>query len=89
MRTISGSNLSLSSVVDFLWTKAVTDGTRQTYSQGMKCFRTFLALNNLSVDGSVPKVSEDLLIMFVAHCYSVLHLRYSTIQLYLSGIRYF
>ena len=55
----------------------------------MKCFRTFLALNNLSVDGSVPKVSEDLLIMFVAHCYSVLHLRYSTIQLYLSGIRYF
>ena len=89
MCTISGSDLSLNSVVDFLWSKAVSDGTRQTYSQGMKCFRTFLALNHYGVDGSLPTVNEDLLLLFVAHCYDNLHLRYSTIQLYLSGIRHF
>ena len=89
MCTISGSDLPLSSVIDFLWTKAISDGTMQAYNQGMKCFRTFLALNSYSVDGTLPTVNEDLLLLFVAHCYRNLHLRYNTIQLYLSGIRYF
>ena len=55
----------------------------------MKCFRTFLALKNYSVDGTLPTVNEDLLLLFVAHCYKNLNLKYTTIQLYLSRIRYF
>ena len=54
----------------------------------MRCFRTFIALNNISVDGSIPVVDENMLILFVAHCYSVLHLKYCTIKLYLNGIRF-
>lgn len=34
-------------------------------------------------------VSEDLLLYFVAHCQSVLKLKYSTIKLYLAGIRFY
>lgn len=33
-------------------------------------------------------VSEDLLLLFVAYCFSALHLSYSTIKLYLCGIRF-
>ena len=33
-------------------------------------------------------MSEDLLIYFVTHCQSVLKLKYSTIKLYLAGIRF-
>ncbi|CAG2186512.1 unnamed protein product [Mytilus edulis] len=36
----------------------------------------------------MSKVSEDLLIYFVAHCQSVLKLKYSTIKLYLAGVRF-
>jgi hypothetical protein len=37
----------------------------------------------------LPPISEQLLIYFVAHCDENLHLAYTTIKLYLSGIRYF
>lgn len=37
----------------------------------------------------VPPISEQMLMYFVAHCDENLHLSYSTIKLYLSGIRFF
>lgn len=79
----------MNNIVDFLWDKSISDGTRQTYGHGMKCFRTFLALNNYSADRSLPEVNEDMLINFVAYCYSALQLKCSTIQLYLSGVRHY
>ena len=67
--------------MDYLWSEAISSGTKQAYNTGMRCFRTFIALNNISVDGSIPVVDENMLILFVAHCYSVLHLKYCTIKL--------
>ena len=74
--------------MDYLWSEAISSGTKQAYNTGMRCFRTFIALNNISVDGSIPVVDENMLILFVAHCFSVLHLKYCTIKLYLNGIRF-
>ena len=45
-------------------------------------------MNNFRVDDSFPDVNEEILLLFVAHCFHVLRLRYSTIKLYLSGIRF-
>ena len=36
----------------------------------------------------LPPISEDILIFFIAHCFQLLKLQYSTIKLYLCGIRY-
>ena len=88
MYSLPGNNLSLNSVVDYLWSEAVGGRTKQAYNTGMRCFRTFLALNNFICDGSIPVVDENMLILFVAHCFSVLHLKYGTIKLYLNGIRF-
>lgn len=38
--------------------------------------------------GSLPPISEDLLIRFVSYCDKYLHLKLATIKLYLSGIRF-
>ncbi|XP_070581563.1 von Willebrand factor-like [Ptychodera flava] len=35
-----------------------------------------------------PPISEDLLIYFIVHCATHLHLKYSTIKVYLAGIRH-
>lgn len=36
----------------------------------------------------MPPISEDILLCYVAHCYKFLSLKYSTIKLYLCGIRF-
>ena len=38
--------------------------------------------------GSLPKISESVLIAFVTYCQQSLHLRYDTIKLYLAGIKF-
>lgn len=43
---------------------------------------------NLTTPVEPWRISEDILIYFVSHCYSVLKLRYSTIKSYLCGIRF-
>ena len=88
MYSIPGNHLSLNSVVDYLWSEAVSYGTKQAYNTGVRCFRTFLAQNNFCVNGSLPVIDENMLILFAAHCFSVLNLRYCTIKLYLNGIRF-
>jgi hypothetical protein len=47
-----------------------------------------MLLNNVISPGSMPLISEDILIYFVAHCHSVLKLKYPTIKLYICGIRF-
>ena len=47
------------------------------------------SLNELiNKDDTLPAASEDLLIQFVAYCYNVLKVQYTTIRCYLSGVRY-
>ena len=67
MYSLPGNNLSLNSGVDYLWSEAVGVRTKQAYNTGMRCFGTFLALNNFICDGSIPVVNENILILFVAH----------------------
>ena len=88
MYSLPANNLSLNSVVDYLWSEAVSVGTQQTYNTGIRCFRTFLAQNNFCTKGSLHVVDENMLILFVAHCFSGFRLRYCTIKLYLNGIRF-
>ena len=50
---------------------------------------TFLLLSGIIFDSNeLPILSEDLLLSFVTYCVNHLHLQYSTIKLYLCGIRY-
>lgn len=60
------------------------------YSTGYKCFITFCSMyiRGFNSANLMSTVNEDVLLYFVAHCQSVLKLKYSTIKLYLAGIRF-
>ena len=48
-----------------------------------------MLLNNVHLHaGYLPPISEEILIYFVAYCFRHLNLQYSTIKLYVCGIRY-
>ncbi|CAG2225661.1 unnamed protein product [Mytilus edulis] len=85
------NSVELDQAVDSLWNKSINVNTRNVYSTGYKCFIQFCG-NHITGFNSrsfnMSKVSEDLLIYFVAHCQSVLKLKYSTIKLYLAGVRF-
>lgn len=68
---------------------AIATSTRKAYNTGWACYRKFLLLNNVWVGAAgMPPVSEDLLMMFAAHCFYGLHLSYGTIKLYICGVRF-
>ena len=79
--------MELQQTVNDLWKGAISDRTRASYSQGYKTYVRFLALNNVTWL-SLPPISEDILIYFVAHCHSTQQLSHATIKLYLCGVRY-
>ena len=59
------------------------------YATAVKSFKTFLLLNNITKSMvSLPEISEDIIIMYIAYCHKTLCIRYDTIKLYLSGIRF-
>lgn len=70
-----------------LWNSAIAQSTSESYRTGLNCFLRFASLSLVSYAG-LPDLTEDLLIYFVTHCHSVLRLRFSTIKLYLCGIRF-
>ena len=46
-------------------------------------------MNNISSDvRTLPEVTEDVFILYIAYCFDTLHIKYSTIKLYLSGIHF-
>jgi hypothetical protein len=67
---------------------SVATSTRAVYRSGLDRFVTFLKLNNYATGPGLPVVSEDILMTFVTYCYKILSLSYSTIKLYLCGIRF-
>jgi hypothetical protein len=81
------SNVGLQQTVTGLWYGAISDRTRTGYDTGYHTYLRFLALNNVHWI-SFPPISEAILILFVAHCFSVLCLQYSTIKSYLCGVRF-
>ena len=75
--------------VSELLIESVSSSTQRTYKTGFQAFMTFLLLSGIIFDSNkLPILSEDLLLSFVTYCVNHLHLQYSTIKLYLCGIRY-
>jgi hypothetical protein len=76
--------------VNVLWDCAITDRTRTQYSTGVNTYFRFLQLSGADFKSAdMPPVTEQLLIGFCAFCSEKLQLRFSTIKLYLSGIRFY
>ena len=81
--------MDLNQTISSLWNYALSSRTLAAYETGVQSYKTFLMMNNLifSMD-SLPVVSEDVLMLYVAHCYKTLKLKYTTIKLYLCGVRF-
>ena len=68
---------------------SVSKSTKKAYDTGLKTFIQFLLLQGLAFDVSkLPVTSEKILVDFVAYCFDCLKLKFTTIKLYLCGIRY-
>lgn len=81
--------MELKQSVDELWTHAIASKTRAMYNTGYSHFGRFLLLHGVNINiHKFPPVTEDILIYVVAHCFKVLQLKYTTIKLYLCGIRH-
>ena len=92
LSTTRASDLDLTDLnrtISALWSHALSSRTLTAYETGVQSFKHFLMMNNLifSMD-SLPTVSEDILMLFIAHCYRTLKIKYTTIKLYLCGIRF-
>ncbi|XP_048257523.1 uncharacterized protein LOC124136362, partial [Haliotis rufescens] len=74
--------------IELLWSSAVSTRTYQVYQSGVNAFLTFMTMQGFVWTTTLPPISEDILIRFVAHCYRRLLLRYSAIKSYLCGIRF-
>lgn len=90
--TTNRSFMELNSVVDVLYFNSVTQNTRQTYVTGFMAYIRFLLLTG-TVSYFLPDytnviVNEDLLLLFVAYCFSKMQISYSTVKLYLCGVRF-
>lgn len=79
--------MELNKTVNRLWNVVLADSTKNAYETGFQQFRKFMLMHNIRFI-NFPPISEDILIFFIAHCYKNLNLQYSTIKLYLCGIRY-
>lgn len=92
MSTATAVNLGLNDLnhtVSLLWDCALSSRTIAAYETGLNSFKTFLLMNNImSSVQCLPTVSEDVIILYIAHCFKTLKLRYTTIKLYLCGIRF-
>ena len=72
-----------------LWDNAISHNTRVAYRTGLQCLVTFLTMSGVIFRlPDLPDISEDMLIYFITHCHSSLHLKWTTIKLYLAGIRF-
>ena len=74
----------LDKVVSELWDLSLNKSTRTVYEAGFKAFKKksdIYLIRNIRVSG-------EILIYFVAHCFSFLQVKYSTIKTYLAGIRF-
>lgn len=75
--------------VDKLWCAALSANTMTAYRTGIQCLFTFLIMSGVIIkSGELPSISEELLIYFVSYCHTSLKLKWTTIKLYLSGVRF-
>lgn len=77
--------------LSFLWDNALSKSTLATYASALSSFLTFLAISAIVPAWppyTLPDISEQIVIRYVAYCQHSLHLRYDSIKLYLAGIRF-
>lgn len=68
---------------------ALSPATQRSYNTGARSFRVFVSMHNIgnaTIQG-LPQCNSELLELFVCHCVKNLKISYSTIKLYLAGVR--
>lgn len=79
----------LENQVEKLWNVAISENTRSVYNTGLQCLLNFLLMSGvIFTNKCFPCLNEDMLIYFVTYCHSSLKLKWTTIKLYLAGIRF-
>lgn len=79
----------LNNAVSRIWNNALSERTLATYKAGVNSFKTFLMLRNICSDvRTLPEVTEDVFILYIAYCFDTLHIKHTTIKLYSSGVRF-
>lgn len=80
----------MDSSLDNLWRQSISNNTHTAYNTGFDLYIKFLLLlGEIWNTSSLPPVSEKLLMRFAAYCHEHRQLQYSTIKLYLCGVRFF
>ena len=74
-----------------MWDHSLSPSILAVYDTGIKKYQEFLAIEVMPGGSSdePPPVSEDLLVRFISYCHKTLGIRYSSIKLYLCGIRFY
>jgi len=88
---IPGGCLVLYTVANELLSDAVAPRTKSVYETGYNTYVRFLLMYGIVSSiphKQAPPVDENLLVLFVAYCVSVLTLSHGTIKSYLCGVRY-
>ncbi len=68
---------------------ALSPSTRQVYASGVKCFKTFCSIYGYLHDlVSLPVPTEKLFIAFIVYCAKRKFIAFSSIKLYLAGVRH-
>ena len=67
---------------------APNKSSRTVYEADFRTLRFSDMSPSRDVSLAHPTISKEILIFFVAHCFSFLQLKYSTIKTYLAGIRF-
>ncbi|XP_033729978.1 uncharacterized protein LOC117319254 [Pecten maximus] len=89
--TYGGGVMELEAVAQSLWSSSVAQRTKAAYETGFRTYLNFLLMQGIVaviLPQQAPPVTEQLLVLFVAYCYQVLKLSYTTIKLYMCGIKY-
>lgn len=83
------SAVSLRRTINHFVKFALSPNTHSSYASGVRAFLTFATMFSIqNMATNVPTCNEHILLYFVAHCQQNLQLAYSTIKMYLAGIRY-
>ena len=81
--------MELTTTVSCLLKTSIAPRTRTQYECGYSAYVTFLSMTGvLWTNSYMPPLTEESLIHFATHCFKNLHLKCSTIKMYICGILY-
>ena len=69
---------------------SLSSATKRIYNTAIQCFLTFVSMCGIVFKpGTLPNIDEDTMLHFCTYCQHVLNLKYCTIKLYLSGVKFY